>query len=148
MIRWMQALGLLLLASLAWKYRHFFTELAAPPPPPAKAIVFDNGSVRQLAPAASQPVLQAGPAPLPHGQMRRCTRRQETTYTNVPCPPGFKERAVDGSRVSVVESGQPAAPARPANAGAPRKTLRDALDLNADPQLRDRIIERAEQTGR
>jgi hypothetical protein len=148
MIRWMQTLGILLLASLAWKFRHVFMALAAPPPPPAKAIVFDNGTVRQMAPAASEVAVQAGPPPLPPGVPRRCTRRQETTYTNVPCPPGYKERPVDTSRVSVVESGRPAAPAQPASPEPPRKTLRDVLDLNADPQLRERMLQRAEGQGR
>ena len=148
MIRWMQALGILLLASLAWKYRHLFAEWSAPPPPPAKAIVFDNGTVRQMAPAASEAVVQAGPQPLPHGVPRRCVRRQETTYTNVPCPPGFKERPLDTSRVSVVESGQPVAPARPAGTEPPRRSLREVMDLNADPPLRDRIMERAAAPGR
>ena len=62
--------------------------LATPTPKP---IVFDNGTVRQYEPTPPPAVPS-----LPNGVLRKCVRGGETTYTNVSCPAGYKERSVDG----------------------------------------------------
>ncbi len=135
--------ALLFLLSGAWRYRHAVNEWLTPPPPP-KPILFDNGTVRQYAPPASQPGGKAVVAALPPGVLRKCVRGSETSYTNLSCPPGFREKPVDGSRVSVVPAGERAAvPAAAAPPGQARKTLNDALDLSKDEQLRQRIMDRA-----
>jgi hypothetical protein len=99
------ALVALFAAAAAWSYRADIAELAEDTPP-AKPIVFDNGTVRQYE-AASEPETALVPKPLPNGVLRKCVHgREATTYTNVPCPYGFKEKPVDSSRVSVVPAGE------------------------------------------
>jgi hypothetical protein len=100
--------AILFLASLAWKYRAQLTEFAQQAPAP-KPIVFDNGTVREIGavpPALAGSSARAMEQSLPNGVMRRCVRGKETTYTDVACPPGFKEKTVDKSRVTVVPGSQ------------------------------------------
>ena len=113
------ALVALFAVAAAWRYRADIAELAQGAPP-AKLIVFDNGTVRQHE-AASEPEAALGPQPLPNGVLRKCVRGRETTYTNVPCPSGFKEKPVDSKRVAVVPAGEkPAQFATPANSSDSR----------------------------
>lgn len=143
--------AVLVAAAVAWKYRHDLSALAVAEAPPPAPFVFDNGSVRER--PVRDDAAASAPRSLPRGVLRKCVRGSETSYTNVECPPGTKERRVDDSRVTVLETGGSARPAStPASAptsaseGGARKTLRDALDLNGpDPQLRERAIDRAIQ---
>lgn len=118
--------------SVAWSYRAHFTTAIAPAPSP-KPIVFDNGTVRD-SPTYRQ--LQAHEAP---GGLRKCIRRNgEVTYSNMPCEAGQRTAPLSGGdRYSVVEVPKPAA-STPA-----QQRLHQALDLNRDPQLRERMMDRA-----
>lgn len=131
----------LVLGSATWRYRNHIAELTKPDHVP-KPIVFDNGTVRQYE-SASQAKGQASVQALPVGALRKCVRGNETSYTDVSCPPGFKEKPVDNSRVSVVSGGETAKQATTPALSNPRKTLRDALDLSDDEHLRDKAIDRA-----
>ncbi len=113
-----------------------------PTPGKAPEIVFDNGSVRDLPQhAASQPSRVA--ALSPPGVLRKCVRGDQVTYSNLTCPPGFRERTVSQAGVTVVpavrragqESGPPSA--------KPHEAMREALDMKRDDRLRQRMIDRA-----
>lgn len=135
------AVALLALA-MAFGQRDRLTGWLKPEPPP-KPIVFDNGTVRDVAGAASAaaaPVAQS----LPMGTMRKCVRGSETQYTNVPCPAGFKELTVSGDRVTVVSSSDAKPKAAPGAepAGERRKNVRDLVDADGG-QMREKMIDRA-----
>lgn len=141
MLVWLAA-GLLA-ASVGWKYRGLLVAATQPTPTP-KPIVFDNGSVRGGASAASQATASQAPAPLPPGTLRKCLRAGASpTYTDVTCPAGYREAGVDTRRVTVVPGLAPAA--APA---ASRPLLRGVLG-GPDERLRDKLMERAiEGSGR
>lgn len=138
-------LALALGAATVWKFRDadFLrgnAEVAKPRP-----IEFDNGTVRQY--KAPEPA--APGTPLPPGSMRKCHRNDakagEVIYTDQPCPKGYREREVGAGTVNVVtDPGARAAAAAKAAASGAQNRLRDALDINADERLRERMMERAE----
>lgn len=127
----------LLALSVGWRYRAALSSVWVNEPP-AREIVFDNGSVRDQAPPASS-VAIASPSAGP----RKCIRGDEVIYTNFACPRGYRERQVAGDRVSVVGSAPPRQAERPAAPERGQKTLRDALDLGEQGDLRERVMERA-----
>lgn len=125
--------------SIAWNKRADLQRLVASPPPPPKAIQFDNGTVRQSG-SASSPAPSATSSFQP-GVLRKCLKGHEVQYTNIGCPPGFKEAAVAGPPVTVLGSDAP----RPAAAGSQasgRARLENALGLSTDKGLKDRIMQR------
>ncbi len=112
----------------------------APDTPPR--IVFDNGSVRDVPqPAASEPAKAA--ALSPPGVLRKCVRGDRVSYSNLTCPPGFRERPVSQEGVTVLPAQRPAASPLPGPSPAPHEKMRDALDLQRDEKLRQRMIDRA-----
>lgn len=122
---------------------------AAPTRPAATAIDFDNGSVR------APPVVKPRPPGTVPGQMTKCVRGSETVYTHFTCPPGHRAVPMTGGTVNVVAgsargTGQPAG--RAASGGLPpggaKASLHDALDLDHDARLRERLIERAVNDSR
>jgi len=129
----------LIALAAGWRYRGAVTAWLTPEPPP-KPIVFDNGTVRDMGDPASAPPAAAG---LPAGALRKCTRGSETQYTNVACPPGFKEKPVSSDRVNVLPAGDaPAAKPAAAPPGERPRNVRDVLDPDAE-RLREKVIERA-----
>lgn len=135
-LRWMVfAVAALLLASMAWRYRAQASAWLAPEPPP-RPIVFDNDASTPPPPPASA---ATGPQVRPPGTMRKCVRGGETSYTDRPCPPGFRERDLATDRVTVL----PTAPAAAASPPGKRKTLKQALDVADEDRLRERMIDRA-----
>ena len=107
-------------------------------------IQFDNGTVREApvpaspASAASAQVFEGEP-----GKLKKCLRGNTVTYTDQNCPPGTKAAAVTGGNVTVVPSEKPKPAARDAAANNSRNTLRDALDLSGNDNIRDKMMERA-----
>ena len=153
LLRMLAALGLLaLLASVIFSLHragHFRAWLAGTADPKPREIVFDNGSVRDLAaPAASAPPTKLTELS-PPGVMRKCVRGDRVTYSNLTCPAGFRERPIKAEAVTVVPAvrapATPSAAAPPGQAPGPDnpRSLRDALDLKPDEQLRQRMIDRA-----
>ncbi|MBL8306477.1 MAG: hypothetical protein JNM33_07250 [Rubrivivax sp.] len=135
-LRWMVlVVAALLLASVAWRYRSQISAWLAPEPLP-RAIVFDNDA---SAPPPLPASAAAGPLVRPPGVMRKCVRGSQTSYTDRPCPPGFRERDLAADRVTVL----PAAPVAAASQPGQRKTLKQALDVADEDRLRERMIERA-----
>ena len=108
----------------------------APPP-----IVFDNGSVRELPQAASGPATVA--ALSPPGVLRKCVRGDRVTYSNLTCPPGFRERTVAQDKVNVVPAVLPTAGKARPDGQKPHEQMRDALDLKRDDKLRQRMVDKA-----
>lgn len=114
-----------------------------------KPFKFDNGSVRDKVEAlpTSKSSKAAASAEPPPGALRKCARGKEVVYTNVSCPAGYAVAQVSGGTVNVV-GGQDAAMHSSTEASAQsvnqaRRTLREALDLNVDPALKARMMERA-----
>jgi|GEM_PF-1180746 len=132
--------ALLLALALAWRYRVVVLGAAdATPARPAK-IEFDNGTVREYAPA---PAAQAAPV-RPPGGVRGCRNKAgELAYTDGLCPPGSQELALAGGTLTVV----PAAGAGPAaKPGAETRPPAGGLLTPvqpAVPDMRQKMIERA-----
>lgn len=133
--------AVLIALSAAWSQRHVFKNWLTPAGPPPKAIAFDNGTVRQYGPPSDS--TGASPQFMP-GALRKCYRGQQVSYTDLECPPGFKEKAVAGPPVTVVASQVPAKPAAGTTADATkaRTTLRDALDVSHNDNLRQQMVQR------
>ncbi len=75
--------------------------------------------------------------------MRKCVRGDRVTYSNLTCPPGFRERTVSEDRVTVVPAIK-ATTSTPAPSGtSPHEKMREALDIQPDDKLRQRMIDRA-----
>ena len=129
-------------STLAWRYYPRVDAGLKSQPAPSKPIVFDNGTVRQYLPPP-----EPGSAPLatslPQGALRKCVKGKQKTYTNISCPPGHEELPVSSDRLTVLSGQGPVRPAQALPAAERRSTLRDALDLSADDQLRQRIVDRA-----
>ena len=153
LLRMLAALGLLtLVASMIFSVHragHFRAWLGGTGDPKPREIVFDNGSVRDLtAPAASAPAAKVNELS-PPGVMRKCVRGDQISYSNLTCPAGFRERPIKAEPVTVVPAvrvpATPAAAAPPGQSPGPNnpRSLRDALDLKPDEQLRQRMIDRA-----
>lgn len=121
----------LVAAGLAWQYRIQIHAFLAPSPAARAPVVWDNGSVRD--PGVAVPSRE-----LPRGALRRCSRNQEAPlYTDLGCPPGWREAAVT-QQISVVG-------AAPRPASQPR-SLRESMGVD-DGRLRDRAMERAIEAG-
>ena len=140
------AFALLVASSAAWHYRGVFSPQPDENSSKPKAIVFDNGTVRDYTPAApasgASPIAQQAP-----GALRKCVKGTETVYTNFACPPKFKEKAVASDRVTVLTDQGVAAPSsRPATPEG-RPVLREVLDGGADESAKDRVMQRALGTG-
>jgi hypothetical protein len=136
--------GIAVLLSMAfsvWRSGAIQSWLTTAPSQPQE-IVFDNGSVRDLpGPAASVPTRTAAlSAP---GVMRKCVRGERVTYSNLTCPPGFRERPVSAEGVSVVPAVRNPAGSNQQPTAAPHERMRDALDLKRDEKLRQRMIDQA-----
>lgn len=152
MLSWYRRVGVVLLVGVAgisaWRHHDdAWVQALWRPEPPRKPVVFDNGSVRDKA----QPVLPSAsatakaPDNLP-GQMKKCIRGKQVIYTDQACEAGAKVEAVTGGNITVVPSmtPKPATPAQGATqAPTGRTTLHDALDLNGNDNIRDKMMERA-----
>jgi hypothetical protein len=145
LLRLLAAIGiraiLLSVAFSMWRGGVFRSWLTTTPDKPPE-IVFDNGSVRDIpGPAASSPSRTA--ALSPPGVMRKCVRGDRVTYSNLTCPPGFREKPVSRDGVTVLPAdGNPSA-TRAQQGAAPHEAMREALDLKRDEKLRQRMIDRA-----
>jgi hypothetical protein len=141
-------LVLVVLASVGWRHRNdAWVQGLLRPPAPAKAIQFDNGSVRDTLPripedgasAAHEQALNNLP-----GKLKKCIRKAQVVYTDQPCPAGFSAEPVSGDKVTVLESPTPKSnPGGKAAAPDARKTLHDALDLSGNDNIKDKMMERA-----
>jgi len=133
--------AVLIALSAAWNQRHVFQDWLRPAGPPHRAIQFDNGTVRQY--GAPPDSTATSPQFMP-GALRKCYRGPQVSYTDLQCPPGFKEKAVAGPPVTVVASQAQAKPTVGATADAAktRSTLRDALDVSQNDNIRQQMMER------
>jgi hypothetical protein len=74
------------------------------------------------------------------GDLRKCVKGQQVSYSNVECPAGHQEQAVTAAPVNVL----PATPVpKPAATGSGPSALHKALDITRDDSLKDKLIERA-----
>jgi hypothetical protein len=134
----------LALGASAWRHRNdAWVQALWRPEPAPRSVGLDNGSAREPA-APGKPVAGTSlpaPANLP-GQMKKCVRGQQVTYTDQPCEPGARVGTVTSDKLSVVP-GAVAPPTAPDAAPKGRSQLHDALDLNEPEKLRDKMMERA-----
>jgi len=139
-------ISVLFVGAFAWRFRHSAVvgDLIGSGPGPAVKITFDNGTVRDMTPA-SDARAAAAEVPRPPGGLRKCVGPDKTIYTELSCPYGSKEQAIGGKGTFTVVPGQ--APPPTAAAAGPlsqqRKTVRDALALQAGVDLNAKRIERA-----
>lgn len=142
-------LAVLVLVPLAWRVsqsdsvRDWWS-----PPPPAKAIQFDNGSVRAPALPASGSTASVAPG------LKKCRVAERFVYTDGPCPKGSAVVPIGGT-VNVVPGTRPvqdrdgAEPAADAASQARRpRHVRDVLDVSKGPSLYDQHIERVTAQAR
>ena len=140
------AFAILVASSAAWHYRGAFSPQPYDNAATPKAIVFDNGSVRDYTSTVPASGTAASTQQAP-GALRKCVKGSETVYTNFACPPKFKEKAVASDRVTVLTDQGVAAPSsRPATPEG-RPVLREVLDGGADESAKDRVMQRALGTG-
>jgi hypothetical protein len=124
-----------------WRGGTFRDWLRTTPDKPPE-IVFDNGSVRDLPlPPASAP--SKGITLSPPGALRKCVRGEQVTYSNLTCPPGFREREIAKDRVTVIPGVRTPQSTAVQSAAKPHEAMKDALDLKRDEKLRQRMIDKA-----
>ena len=139
--------AVVLLAAAAWECRDAEVVQAwMRPPSKPVPIVFDNGTVRRYE-AASQPEGVAAALSRRADGLKKCRRGDETIYTNFECPPGSKPAALAGGTVTVVTGTETPKPRLAASPGTGQSTLRDALDLSGNENLRDKRMERLIEHG-
>jgi hypothetical protein len=133
--------ALLIALSVAWGKRQSIQTLFAPPPPSPKPIQFDNGTVREFAPSSSASS-SSDRSQIASGGLRKCFKGQQISYTNMECPPGSTEKPVAGPPVNILPA-QASAKSDEARAQDKAKpSLRGALELDRDVNLKDRMMER------
>ncbi|MBK7005317.1 MAG: hypothetical protein IPH37_09300 [Burkholderiales bacterium] len=139
--------ALVVLVSLGWRHRNdAWVQGLLRPPAPAKAIVFDNGSVRATLPYVAEDATSAAQQQAQNnlpGILKKCIRKSKVVYTDQPCPDGFSAEQVSGDKVTVMESGAKPSNTNPAAPADPRKTLHDALDLSGNDNIKDKMMDRA-----
>ena len=99
----LRALVLLLVLSVVWHYRGAILDMFSTDNFPRKPIVFDNGTVRQYAPAL-EPDATVSQSTIPDGVMRRCTLGSKVSYSNSACPLRYKEKAMSTDKFNVISS--------------------------------------------
>ena len=125
---------------LAWQKREPLRAwLGSVPVPSVPVSISDQPATSSADP--STPASPAKPsAKYRAGELRKCINGQQVAYTNVECPPGFKEQAVAAAAVTVVP-GTPVA--KPEAAASGPSALHKALDISRDDTLHDKMIQRA-----
>jgi hypothetical protein len=128
---------LLLLASLlfaAWQHRDRLIAATE-----QRALPALNKLAKEVSPQSE--------APLAHGKtaLRKCLRGTEVIFTDAACPAGFKGQAVVADRVTVVPAADIPPPATSQSSSA--TALHQALELDKNAQLGEKIIERAVAGG-
>jgi hypothetical protein len=112
---------------------------------PAKIdIRFDNGSVRDAAVILGQPLSTSSSRAVENtpGKMKKCLRDREVLYTDQTCPAGTTVAAVNGGNVTVLGANKPKNEAQTTSQDR-RTSLRDALDLSGNENIREKMMERA-----
>jgi hypothetical protein len=132
----------LIILSALWGKRYSMANHFAPANALPKQIQFDNGSVRDNRPELAKSSISTQ-SQFSQGTLRKCIKDAQITYTDVACPPGYRERAVAGPPVNVMpaHSGQNSNEFASPSKG--RTSLHDVLDLSRDEKLRDRMLEQA-----
>ena len=140
-------LATLVLGSTGWRHRNdaWVQDLLRPAGPAVTSIRFDNGSIRDNQPLAPRNAA-ADSALNTAGKLKKCNGPHGVIYTDQICPSGSKAEAVNGGNVTVIDSGasktDTAAKADASKTDGP-KTLRDALDLSGNNNLREKMVDRA-----
>lgn len=142
------AVGLVVvvIGRMAWDHRNdgWIQKFLRPDGPAKVDIRFDNGSIRDAAVILGQPpgasnnrVVENTP-----GLLKKCVRGREVVYTDQLCPTGATVTAVNGGNVTVLDANKPKKEERITSQDR-RTSLRDALDLSGNENIRDKMMERA-----
>jgi hypothetical protein len=142
-------MGIVILAMgrLAWQHKNdaWIQTLFRPDGPAKMVIQFDNGSVRDAGTLpGGKPAESAGNTAQENtpGKLKKCLKGNEVIYTDNLCPVGTKVAAVDGGNVTVLGGSPPKPKVSGASHDGP-KSLRDALDLSGNENIKDKMMERA-----
>jgi hypothetical protein len=136
------AVAVIVGATAAWRFRSEISNWVQDKSGTAKPFVFDNGSNKSQESVAATNGAPRQSATQP-GAMKKCVRGEETTYTNFACPPGFNEKGVASDRLTVLTHQAVPAVSPQAASSAPKNGLKDALGMNQDDRLKDRMMDRA-----
>ena len=93
--------------------------------------------------AASVPARKPAPPPKRIAGVRKCRVNGSIVYVDQDCPRGSKELAADGGAFTVVPSGADSSTAATDRPAGRSSTIRDDLLKPGDPNLREKMIERA-----
>jgi hypothetical protein len=107
-------------------------------------IRFDNASIRDAVVILGQPPSTSSNRAVENtpGTMKKCLLGREVVYTDQPCPAGATVAAVNGGNVTLLDANKPKKDER--SPSQDRNTsLRDALDLSGNENIREKMMERA-----
>jgi hypothetical protein len=140
------ALVVLIAAKWGWSHRHddWVQSWLTPAGPVKSTIDFDNGSVRDTAPAREASSATGGLGKVVKnepGQLKKCLVAGKVVYTDQVCPAGATVAAVDGGNMVVVAAPTPAAK-NAADAQGGQKRLHDMLDISSPNDQKARMMER------
>jgi len=131
---------------MAWSHRNdeWVQKLLRPDGAAKIDIQFDNGSVRDAAVILGQPPGTSSNRAVENtpGTMKKCLRGREVVYTDQLCPAGAMVAAVNGGNVTVLEANKPKKNERTPSQDR-HTSLRDALDLSGNENIREKMVERA-----
>ena len=141
-------IGVAIVASTAWRHRNaqWVQQLLQVEGPAKVNIKLDNGSVRDVQPR----VTSEQPSKLKNepssdnaiGKLKKCLLKDEVIYTDQPCPLDARVAPVKGGSVNVIGAAKATGENTNAAESGP-KTLRDALDLSGNENIREKMMERA-----
>jgi hypothetical protein len=139
-------LVVVVIGRMAWSHRNedWIRNFLRPDGTAKIDIRFHNGSVLDGAVILSQPRSSARTFEVENtpGKMKKCTRGREVVYTDQLCPAGAEVAAVNGGNVTVLDANKPKTEA-PTTSQDRRTSLRDALDLSGNENIREKMVERA-----
>ena len=136
----------LVVALVAWRYRDSPTvrQLTGRVAEPALALPgLAESMPAEPASAASVPARKPAPPPKRIAGVRKCRVNGSIVYVDQDCPRGSKELAADGGAFTVVPSGADSSTAATDRPAGRSSTIRDDLLKPGDPNLREKMIERA-----
>jgi hypothetical protein len=134
------------LALVGWRYRdtatmRYLTGRTAEPVQ-VRPLSEAESAVTE-APAASSPAKPAVKPPKRIAGVRKCRIGDSTVYVDHECPRGSRELAADGGTYTVVPSQGDSSTAATDRPSSRTSNIRDDLLKPGDPNLRDKMIDRA-----
>jgi hypothetical protein len=136
-----------ILGRVAWSHRNdLWVQQLLETTAPAKAdIKFDNGSVRDSSGRQAQGLVEPKAKGTINtiGPVKKCVLGRDTIYTDQLCPTGSKVMDVTDGNVTVLQGDKPKIAVPPSSQQNAHQSLREALDLSRNDNIREKMMERA-----